>query len=157
MRNGRPPSHNRFRWVAFHDNDTPNLPNPNNPSPPRSQELLIPEDPMPPPPPIPSGQITQGANPRLPPGVQAMPDLRARRGVTISNTMDFDPDYIRRRMIREDPSSDSDPLFQSLRQNNQNRMANANRQIEQNDRDVIEMYRKYFDTSGSDPDPNMLA
>ena len=60
MRSGRPPYDNRFHWVAFHDD-------------------------MPAPPPIPNGQIAYGSNPRLPPNVQAMPDLRAKSKVTLTN------------------------------------------------------------------------
>ena len=48
--------------------------------------------------PIPSGQITQGANPRLPPGVQAFNDVRATRhsnsdwsDVFGDEIYDFDP------------------------------------------------------------------
>ena len=46
------------------------------------------------PPPIPSGQVTQGANPRLPPTVQQLPDPRARRHVywTSDSERTVDPD-----------------------------------------------------------------
>ena len=46
------------------------------------------------PPPIPNGQVTQGANPRLPPIVQQLPDPRARRHVywTSDSERTVDPD-----------------------------------------------------------------
>ena len=65
---------------------------------------------MPPPPPIPNRQNTPG--------------------VAIFNTLDTNSDKFRRRMVRDDPSSESDDLCQSIREYFQNQMSNSDRRIE---------------------------